>query len=151
MDAELFGEASTWGITRPDPYMEGVKHAIYEIMKEADVFGSQEIRDSGDTDDGMCARAAKKICEVLTAEPVNKPLTLEQLKSMHGKTMWVKDIGMNEIQCLQFDKFRPATYHKGDDARFIQFGTEIGIVWWCCKYGKTWLAYASDPEGSDTP
>lgn len=42
-------------------YLDGVKYAIYEIFKEADIPGSQEIRDSGDTDDGMCARAAEKI------------------------------------------------------------------------------------------
>ena len=42
-------------------YMDGVKKAIYEIMKEADIPGSQEIRESGDTDDGMCAQAAERI------------------------------------------------------------------------------------------
>lgn len=52
-----------------ESYMEGVKYAIYEIFKEADVPGSREIRVSGDTDDGMCARAAEKIRAELTIAP----------------------------------------------------------------------------------
>lgn len=44
-----------------EEYMRGVKYAIYEIFKEADIPGSQEIRDSGDSDDGMCAQAAELI------------------------------------------------------------------------------------------
>ena len=85
------------------------------------------------------------------AEPENKPLTLEQLKNMHGEAIWVKDLVINEIQCLQFDGFKPATYHKGDDVRFNQFGTETGVIWWCCKYGKTWLAYACEPRAGIDP
>lgn len=80
----------------------------------------------------------------------NEPLTLDQLRRMDGEPVWVKDISMNKIQCLQFDAFKPATYHKGDDARFNQFGTEIGVRWWCCKYGKTWLAYRHKPEEANT-
>ena len=48
-------------------YMDGVRYAIYEIMKEADVYGSQTIRDSGDTADGMCEQAVRLITADLTA------------------------------------------------------------------------------------
>lgn len=81
----------------------------------------------------------------------SKPLTLEQLKNMRDEAVWVKDLYMNEIQCLQFDDFKPATYHTGDDVRFNQFWTETGLIWWCCKYGETWLPYAHKPEGSENP
>lgn len=37
------------------------KYAIYEIMKESDIPGSQAIRDSGGTIDMMCATVADKI------------------------------------------------------------------------------------------
>lgn len=46
-------------------YIDGAKYAIYEIMKEADIPGSQAIRDSGGTIDTMCAAVADKIREVL--------------------------------------------------------------------------------------
>ena len=46
-------------------YIDGAKYAIYEIMKEADIPGSQSIRDSGETIDTMCATVADKIREVL--------------------------------------------------------------------------------------
>lgn len=46
-------------------YINGAKYAIYEIMKEADIPGSQAIRDSGGTIDMMCAAVADKIREVL--------------------------------------------------------------------------------------
>lgn len=46
-------------------YIDGAKYAIYEIMKEADIPGSQAIRDSGGTIDMMCAAVADKIREVL--------------------------------------------------------------------------------------
>ena len=55
-------------------WMAGVQYAIYEIMKECDVPGSNEIRESGDSDDGMCAQAAEKICRTLLEQ-------LEQLKA----------------------------------------------------------------------
>ena len=54
----LLNEAGRLAVDRDASYMDGVKNTIYEIMKEADVPGSQAIRDSGDSDDGMCAQAA---------------------------------------------------------------------------------------------
>jgi len=76
----------------------------------------------------------------------SRPLTLEELKKMHGKPIWIKDFAMNQIECLQFDKIETAYIHTGDDLRFNQFGTETGIIRWCCKYGKTWLAYDHEPK-----
>jgi hypothetical protein len=60
----LLDEIARLTAERDAAYMDGVKKAIYEIMKEADVYGSNVIRKSGDADDGMCAQAAK----LLTAE-----------------------------------------------------------------------------------
>ena len=121
-------------------YMDGVKYAIYEIFKEADISGSQEIRDSGDTDDGMCARAAEKIRAELYAAPENKPLTLEQLRQMDGEPVWIK------------------ADHYGIYADIVNLiGKEDGENWVSFKinyrlrengYGKTWLAYANRPEGT---
>ena len=121
-------------------YMDGVKYAIYEIFKEADISGSQEIRDSGDTDDGMCARAAEKIRAELYAAPENKPLTLEQLRQMDGEPVWIK------------------ADHYGIYADIVNLiGKEDGENWVSFKinyrlrengYGKTRLAYANRPEGT---
>ena len=49
-------------------YMDGAKYAIYEIMKEADVGGSDEIRSSGGTIDMMCGAAAERLIEVLSGK-----------------------------------------------------------------------------------
>ncbi len=84
---------------------------------------------------------------VYPSKEEDPPLTLERLKNMHGEAVWIKEIGENHVECLQFDCFKPATYHMGDDVRFNQFGTNVGIIWWVCKYGKTWLPYANKPEG----
>lgn len=80
------------------------------------------------------------------AEPENNPLTLEQLRQMDGEPVWIKDLVTGELECLQFDKIEPAHIHAGDDVRFKQFGTENGIIRWCCKCGENWLAYARKPE-----
>ena len=47
-----------------DEYRQGVEYAIYELMKELDVPGSNEIRKLPSADD-MCAAAAEKIREYL--------------------------------------------------------------------------------------
>lgn len=49
-------------------YIDGAKYAIYEIMKESDIPGSQAIRDSGGTIDMMCAAVADKIRAALEDE-----------------------------------------------------------------------------------
>ena len=47
-----------------DEYRQGVEYVIYELMKELDVPGSNEIRKLPSTDD-ICAAAAEKIREYL--------------------------------------------------------------------------------------
>ena len=47
-----------------DEYRQGVEYVIYELMKELDVPGSNEIRKLPSADD-ICAAAAKKIREYL--------------------------------------------------------------------------------------
>jgi len=72
------------------------------------------------------------------------PLTLEELKK--GDVVWIKDLVTREIECLLFDRIKLATYHSADDYRFEQFGTDVGIIRWACKYGINWLAYRSKPD-----
>lgn len=60
-------------------YMCGVKKAIYEIMKEADIPGSEEIRDSGDSDDGMCSQVAERINSKIAASN-GETQVVEQLR-----------------------------------------------------------------------
>lgn len=74
------------------------------------------------------------------------PLTLEELKQMDGQPVWIRDLMDGEVECLRFDRIKPATYHTGDDYRFEQFGTSTGIIRWECKYGETWLAYRYPPK-----
>lgn len=74
------------------------------------------------------------------------PLTLEELKQMDGQPVWIRDLMDGEVECLRFDRIKPATYHTGDDYRFEQFGTSTGIIRWECKYGETWLAYLYPPK-----
>lgn len=51
-------------------YRAGADYALYELCKELDVRSS-DIRKSGDTIDGMAARLADRIREVLcSADPV---------------------------------------------------------------------------------
>ena len=47
-----------------DEYRQGVEYVIYELMKELDVPGSNEIRKLPSADD-ICAAAAEKIREYL--------------------------------------------------------------------------------------
>lgn len=75
-----------------------------------------------------------------------QPLTLEELKQMDGQPVWIRDLMDGEVECLRFDRIKPATYHTGDDYRFEQFGTSTGIIRWECKYGETWLAYLYPPK-----
>lgn len=80
-------------------------------------------------------------------EEPNEPLTLEKLHK--GDVVWIKDLITGEIECLRFDRIEPATYHSGDDYRFEQFGTDVGIIRWGCKYGINWIACRRNPESRD--
>ena len=73
------------------------------------------------------------------AEPEIKPLTLEQLRQMGGQPIWVE---------------QKDTYYKCGWA-LVTSGKDIIASNGECNfekanYGKTWLAYARKPEGSET-
>lgn len=97
-----------------------------------------------------CTR--KELCDALEmaedairrTQPENRPLTLDQLQK--GDVVWIKGLTTEEIECLRFDRIEPGTYHSGDDYRFEQFGTDVGIIRWACKYGINWIAYRTRPE-----
>ena len=81
------------------------------------------------------------------AERMNpKPLTVAELRQMKGETVWIVDVVMNEVECLRFDRAIPTGTARGDDFRFEQFGTDVGIVRWECKNGINWLAYRYPPK-----
>jgi hypothetical protein len=73
------------------------------------------------------------------AEPENKALTVEQLRKMDGKLVWAVCRNINAPPCLmrvQNFNNRCAT----DDKEYYELFAD---------YGKTWLAYARKPEGSE--
>jgi HPt (histidine-containing phosphotransfer) domain-containing protein len=68
-------------------YMDGVKKAVYEIMKEADIPGSQEIRDSGDTDDVMCTKVAERIKAYLTDKKLLHVIGNDLVRTYDGSAL----------------------------------------------------------------
>ena len=72
-EAEAIVDTNRRAEPENNDYMDGVKYAIYEIMKEVDIPGSNEICNGGDSDDEMCVQAAIRILEELIETPVNEP------------------------------------------------------------------------------
>lgn len=65
-------------------------------------------------------------------QPENKPLSLEELRQMDGKPVWIKIFGKPDLDCWGFHD-------------------EDGVNGYTCfphddDYGKTWLAYVHKPE-----
>ena len=98
----------------------------------------------GSGNDFMC-----KICEFAdlvkasrrTQQP-NEPLTLEQLRQMNGEPVWIALLNIaKQPTCEVITKICEDGIHtvgtEGSD--YASFGL----------YGKTWLAYARKPEGSN--
>lgn len=84
----------------------------------------------------------EKYRDTRATEPPPRALTIEELNDLIGRPVWIKDLTNNEIELLRFDEtYKPEGFNDFD-YRFQQFGTEIGIIRWKVKYGKTWLAYA---------
>ena len=76
--------------------------------------------------------------------PENKPLTLEQLREMDGEPVWIALLNIaKQPTCEVITKICEDGIHTvgagGSD--YASFGL----------YDKTWLAYASKPEGSEKP
>ena len=81
------------------------------------------------------------ITALRSAEPENKPLTLEQLKCMNHKPVWAtgkRSLGteVNGWMLVNATSSRPATLDFTGACNFD-------------SYGKTWIAYARKPEGSE--
>lgn len=72
-----------------------------------------------------------------TYEPPNDPLTLEELREMDGKPVWIESKYSGGWHIL--DSFWNERVYMLGDAGYI-----IG------NYGKTWLAYRRKPEEGTT-
>lgn len=88
------------------------------------------------------------------AEQENKPLTLEQLRQMGGKPVWVRDLTQNPsddnyyaIVCLHYN---PQEYPGFDFSEGVAISSPtngksaVGIAM-IKDYGKAWLAYVREP------
>ena len=81
----------------------------------------------------------------VSAAPENKPLTLEELRKMGGEPVWIVLLNIaKQPRC----EIVTEVHEDGiwmvcadDDNDYAAFGL----------YGKTWLAYARKPEGSEKP
>ena len=86
--------------------------------------------------------ACRVVCAAVRhAEPENKLLTLEQLKCMNHKPVWAtgkRSLGteVNGWMLVNATSSRPATLDFTGACNFD-------------SYGKTWIAYARKPEGSE--
>ena len=86
--------------------------------------------------------ACRVVCAAVRhAEPENKVLTAEQLKCMNHKPVWAtgkRSLGteVNGWMLVNATSSRPATLDFTGACNFD-------------SYGKTWIAYARKPEGSE--
>lgn len=84
--------------------------------------------------------------ESLRPAPENKPLTLEQLRQMDEKPVWIVEVKNSKQdsrkQWQQFAYEEP----KYNLMAFWEFGDEVENTYDVADYGKTWLAYARKPE-----
>ena len=90
-----------------DKYMDGVKYAIYEILKELDICGSTEIRNSGDTDDGMCAATAEKIIAAFTGRTEEKKPAAAEAGQAHTGNYNTDNITQSKEIVKDFMDFLP--------------------------------------------
>ena len=89
-------------------------------------------------------QAMWEITHAPTLTPPNEPLTLEQLREMDGKPVWVK--------CLKPNKYidPPTKWRILEKSIMGNFGVWDGE---CAlierNYGTDWLAYRRPPEGEE--
>ena len=114
-------------------------------QQQADLAGWEA---SCDVRDRMLCDKEKELAELREAGR-NDPLTLDELRQMSGEPVWILDSVCNEIECLRFDKTIPTGTMRGNDFRFEQFGTDVGIIRWECKYGVNWVAYRFKPAAPE--
>ncbi len=132
-------------------YLNGVKYAIYEIMKEADIYGSNTIRNSGDTVDGMCAQAAQTIKERM--KPATRVLTLAELKKTLDECTPVvlekKNDTVNVWVCSGaelYEELRDGWYGNNKwNQTSGEWNMEYGITWRC------WNWRTANDERAATP
>lgn len=82
-----------------------------------------------------------------TLAPPNEPLTLEQLREMHGKPVWVKKINHSlenswGIVCLPYGQQYVLQFIALTDG-YVQLKAHFS------EYGHTWLAYPYPPARID--
>ena len=83
----------------------------------------------------------------LRAEPTGDPLTLEQLREMDGKPVWVKVIGKTGISC---DGWCEVEIRDKDPFAYVLWpGSEVEDIAKIEDYGKTWSCYAYPPARID--
>ena len=87
------------------------------------------------------------IQHVPTLTPPNEPLTLEQLRKMDGKPVWVKVIGKTGISC---DGWCEVEIREKDRFAYVLWpGSEVEDIAKIEDYGKTWSCYAYPPAHID--
>lgn len=82
-----------------------------------------------------------------TSSPENKPLTLDELRNIDKEKVpvWIAEKGSpNHGEYWQY-----AYDFNSDMMAFFTFGNECEEFYSAKDYGKTWLAYARKPEGSE--
>ena len=116
---------------------------IESLLDVADMKNTGPMYADNPPRSGMCRIPeddATKLRQYITdrrAEPENKPLTLEQLRKMDGKPVWVEDGGLKIWALL--------SYWRDDCAVVIDdIGYEHKLP--IDDYGKTWIAYAGEPN-----
>ena len=97
-------------------------------------------------DAALCA-VQDLIADTPTITPPNEPLTLEQLRKMDGKPVWVKVIGKTGISC---DGWCEVEIREKDRFAYVWWpGSEVEDIAKIEDYGKTWACYAYPPAHID--
>ena len=91
--------------------------------------------------------AMQLLYDMPTLTPPNEPLTLEQLRVMGGKPVWVKVIGKTGIRC---DGWCEVEIREKDPFAYVWWpGSEVEDIAKIEDYGKTWSCYAYPPARID--
>ena len=120
---------------------------IESLLDVADMKNTGPMYADNPPRSGMCRipeEDAAKLRQYIAARrtaPENKALTLEQLREMDGEPVWT--VPLDGTGCGEWT--------------IIAIGAQIEMLkalspdtaYEECNYGKTWLAYARKPEGSE--
>ena len=113
-----------------------------EILES--IYPSQKQIATGEYPD--VAEALDLAIDALRAQPSSEPLTLEQLREMHGQPVWIEYINLQGARrdrkwCICHTIYGDIQPMDG----YAEGGTDTSAI---C-YGKTWLAYRRKPERSE--